>query len=158
MGIEPTWDPYGPHTDFEDQGHHQAPVTSAMAFFSGILTFFSASAMLSDVFYTPVSYTRKPISKETSLAKPKPTTSARSPVQTSPCFPTPPAIGQRRSRAVFITSAKWRPTPKGKRPWTYGLPRRTTCWPAGNHVPRRPEDSHHQGPGKRLPNAQARTS
>ena len=28
MGIEPTWDPYEPHTGFEDQGHHQAPVTS----------------------------------------------------------------------------------------------------------------------------------
>ena len=29
MGIEPTWDSYEPHTDFEDQGHHQEPVTSA---------------------------------------------------------------------------------------------------------------------------------
>ena len=28
MGIEPTWDSYEPHTDFEDQGHHQEPVTS----------------------------------------------------------------------------------------------------------------------------------
>ena len=30
MGIEPTWDPYEPHTDFEDQGRHQAPITSAL--------------------------------------------------------------------------------------------------------------------------------
>ena len=30
MGIEPTRDPYGPHTDFEDQGRHQAPITSAI--------------------------------------------------------------------------------------------------------------------------------
>jgi hypothetical protein len=29
MGIEPTRDPCEPHTGFEDQGHHQAPVTSA---------------------------------------------------------------------------------------------------------------------------------
>lgn len=28
MGIEPTRDPYEPHTGFEDQGHHQAPFTS----------------------------------------------------------------------------------------------------------------------------------
>ena len=28
MGIEPTQDAYTPHTGFEDQGHHQAPVTS----------------------------------------------------------------------------------------------------------------------------------
>jgi hypothetical protein len=28
MGIEPTWDPYEPHTDFEDQGRHQEPITS----------------------------------------------------------------------------------------------------------------------------------
>ena len=28
MGIEPTKDPCEPHTGFEDQGHHQAPVTS----------------------------------------------------------------------------------------------------------------------------------
>ena len=30
MGIEPTRDPYEPHTDFEDQGRHQAPITSAI--------------------------------------------------------------------------------------------------------------------------------
>ena len=29
MGIEPTRDPCEPHTGFEDQEHHQAPVTSA---------------------------------------------------------------------------------------------------------------------------------
>ncbi len=29
MGIEPTRDPSEPHTGFEDQGHHQIPVTSA---------------------------------------------------------------------------------------------------------------------------------
>ena len=28
MGIEPTWDPCEPLTGFEDQGHHQTPVTS----------------------------------------------------------------------------------------------------------------------------------
>ena len=28
MGIEPTQDPLEPNTGFEDQGHHQAPVTS----------------------------------------------------------------------------------------------------------------------------------
>ena len=33
MGIEPTWDSYEPHTDFEDQGHRQEPVTSKMAYF-----------------------------------------------------------------------------------------------------------------------------
>ena len=33
MGIEPTRDPCGPHTGFEDQGHHQAPFTSERAFF-----------------------------------------------------------------------------------------------------------------------------
>jgi hypothetical protein len=32
MGIEPTWDSYEPHTGFEDQGHHQEPVTSKNAF------------------------------------------------------------------------------------------------------------------------------
>ena len=30
MGIEPTWDSYEPHTGFEDQGHHQEPVTSVV--------------------------------------------------------------------------------------------------------------------------------
>ena len=34
MGIEPTRDPCEPHTGFEDQGHHQAPVTSAEQSFS----------------------------------------------------------------------------------------------------------------------------
>ena len=29
MGIEPTRAAYTVHTGFEDQGHHQAPVTSA---------------------------------------------------------------------------------------------------------------------------------
>ena len=29
MGVEPTWDACAPYTDFEDQGHHRAPVTSA---------------------------------------------------------------------------------------------------------------------------------
>jgi hypothetical protein len=28
MGIEPTRDSCEPHTGFEDQGHHQEPVTS----------------------------------------------------------------------------------------------------------------------------------
>jgi hypothetical protein len=32
MGIEPTRDSFEPHTGFEDQGHHQAPVTSEEAF------------------------------------------------------------------------------------------------------------------------------
>ena len=32
MGIEPTLDSLEPNTGFEDQGHHQAPVTSAYAF------------------------------------------------------------------------------------------------------------------------------
>ncbi len=31
MGIEPTRDSYEPHTDFEDQGHHQEPVTSTLS-------------------------------------------------------------------------------------------------------------------------------
>jgi hypothetical protein len=30
MGIEPTEDPCEPYTGFEDQGHHQTPVTSAL--------------------------------------------------------------------------------------------------------------------------------
>ena len=34
MGIEPTKDPSEPDTGFEDQGRHQAPVTSELAFFS----------------------------------------------------------------------------------------------------------------------------
>ncbi len=29
MGVEPTRDACTPLTDFEDQGHHRAPVTSA---------------------------------------------------------------------------------------------------------------------------------
>ena len=32
MGIEPTRSSYEPHTGFEDQGHHQAPVTSKIAY------------------------------------------------------------------------------------------------------------------------------
>ena len=30
MGIEPTGDPCEPFTGFEDQGRHQAPITSAI--------------------------------------------------------------------------------------------------------------------------------
>jgi hypothetical protein len=39
MGIEPTQDPIGPHTGFEDQGHHQAPITSEIAYFSAYFTY-----------------------------------------------------------------------------------------------------------------------
>jgi hypothetical protein len=39
MGIEPTRDPCEPHTGFEDQGHHQAPVTSENPIFEELLTF-----------------------------------------------------------------------------------------------------------------------
>ncbi len=31
MGIEPTQDPCGPNTGFEDQGRHQTPITSITA-------------------------------------------------------------------------------------------------------------------------------
>ena len=34
MGIEPTRDSCKPHTGFEDQGRHQAPVASAMVFWN----------------------------------------------------------------------------------------------------------------------------
>jgi hypothetical protein len=37
MGIEPTEDPCEPYAGFEDQGHHQAPVTSAL--FSILLSY-----------------------------------------------------------------------------------------------------------------------
>ncbi len=35
MGIEPTKDPFEPDTGFEDQGRHQAPVTSENRIFQG---------------------------------------------------------------------------------------------------------------------------
>jgi hypothetical protein len=38
MGIEPTKDPFEPHTDFEDQGQHQPPVTSASAVYRELLS------------------------------------------------------------------------------------------------------------------------
>ena len=42
MGIEPTQDPSEPHTGFEDQGRHQAPVTSDKLIFSRVIDLIEA--------------------------------------------------------------------------------------------------------------------
>ncbi len=50
MGIEPTQDPFEPYTGFEDQGHHQMPVTSGLAFlpcFPGVVDVFEATDTIS---------------------------------------------------------------------------------------------------------------
>ena len=86
MGIEPTRDPCGPHTDFEDQGRHQTPVTSGIAFLRAKLPFSLGSAMLFVVGCTPVSYTRWPIFPETSVW-PSPNLPAHKPRPDFPWFP-----------------------------------------------------------------------
>ena len=47
MGIEPTQDPCGPNTGFEDQGRHQTPVTSTTV---SALLFYRKALALNSIF------------------------------------------------------------------------------------------------------------
>ena len=92
MGIEPTRDPCGPHTGFEDQGRHQTPVASEIALLRDILTFPLGTV---------------------SLAKPKPTR-AQKPRPDFPLFPHAAGDWVKKVKGRLHDFSKVAANPKGQ--------------------------------------------
>lgn len=111
MGIEPTCDPYGPHAGFEDQGHHQGPITSKHEF-QRLIDAFRQLGNLFFVGNTPVHNRYIPlggmqaIAMENVMANSK-ATKPKKPRPDFPLFPHPSGYWAKRSRAASATSTRW---------------------------------------------------
>ena len=145
MGIEPTQDPSEPHTGFEDQGRHQAPITSELTFsrvFLGLLTFSRLRIQSLRIASTPdfrhptcqkppgkhsmPKTNRKPTSAKEKAQKPRPD---------FPLFPHSNGWWAKKIRGKFHYFGNVADDPKERLPLSSGLTRRTISWLAGRRTP-----------------------